>query len=145
MPKGALLHCHLDATVNAVVLLKLALEQPALHLCVQERVTAANIRSILPTFRALPRDNYSEAPGITQESYAAGSWVSLKNARENFALELGGSEGFDSWVIGSMMINPTEAYVTHNTFTKVVLFILSGFDSGTDFEFRYGRSFQARL
>lgn len=130
MPKGALLHCHLDATVNAAVLLKLALKQPALHVCVQERVTAANIGSILPAFRALPQDDYSEAPGITGDSYVLGSWVSLKNARENFSLELGGPEGFDRWVIGSMMINPTEAYVTHNTITKVPSFVFSGFDSG---------------
>ncbi|KAG6862093.1 hypothetical protein C0995_007223 [Termitomyces sp. Mi166 len=55
MPKGALLHCHLDATVNAAVLLKLALKQPALHVRVPKQLTAATIGSLLPTFKALPR------------------------------------------------------------------------------------------
>ncbi|KAG6881771.1 hypothetical protein C0992_000234 [Termitomyces sp. T32_za158] len=95
------------------------MNQPALHVRVQERVTVANIGSILPTFRALPPVDYSEEPGITEESYDADSWVSLKNARENFSPELGGPEGFDRWVISSMMINPTEAYGTHNTITKI--------------------------
>ncbi|KAG6865941.1 hypothetical protein C0991_010442 [Blastosporella zonata] len=120
MPKGALLHCHLDATVNATVLLKLALRQPALHVSVSERVTTATIGSLLPTFRALPQNEFSNVHGITEESYIAGTWVSLTNARKNFDGDLGGPEGFDRWVIGSMMINPTEAYVTHNTIKKVL-------------------------
>ncbi|KAG5643235.1 hypothetical protein DXG03_001319 [Asterophora parasitica] len=120
MPKGALLHCHLDATVNAQVLLKLALEQPALHVRVAARITHSTIGAVLPEFRALPRNEYSlNAPGITDELYQSDSWVSLANARANFDVALGGPEGFDRWVIGSMMINPTEAYKTHNTIKKV--------------------------
>ncbi|KAF8077740.1 hypothetical protein FPV67DRAFT_10272 [Lyophyllum atratum] len=119
MPKGALLHCHLDATVNATVLLKLALEQPALHVRVSERVTSLNIGSLLPQFRALPPNEFFDARGLTDESYEAERWVSLQNARKNFDAGLGGPEGFDKWVIGAMMINPTEAYHTHNTITKI--------------------------
>ncbi|KAG6909610.1 hypothetical protein DXG01_016392 [Tephrocybe rancida] len=101
------------------LLSKLALKQPALHARVTERVTNATIGSLLPTFRALPPDEFSTAHGISEESYVAGSWVSLKNARENFDPDLGGPEGFDRWVLASMMINPTEAYVTHNTIKNV--------------------------
>ncbi|KAF5380946.1 hypothetical protein D9615_004143 [Tricholomella constricta] len=119
MPKGALLHCHLDATVNASVLLKLALKQPALHVRVTERVTSSNVGSVLPEFRALPRNEYSDALGLTDDSYEPSSWVSLTNARKNFNSSLGGPERFDEWVIGAMMINPTEAYKTHNTIKKI--------------------------
>lgn len=119
MPKGALLHAHLDATVNSEFLLQLALKQPALHVRVSQPISVSNVGSILPEFRALPRDQFSSTPSVTEASYEPGTWVSIQNARAAFDSSLGGPEGFDRWVIGSLMINPTEAYHTHNTITKV--------------------------
>ncbi|GLB42927.1 putative adenosine [Lyophyllum shimeji] len=119
MPKGALLHCHLDGTVNVPVLLKLALKQPALHVRVSQKLTVSSIGSVLPEFRGLPPNEFSDAPGLTDEAYEAGRWVSLRTARETFDASLGGPEGFDKWVVGAMTINPTEAYKTHNTIKKI--------------------------
>lgn len=121
MPKGALLHAHLDATVNAKFLLKLALKEPALHVKIAATITSGNAVANLPEFRALPRDQFPSdvVASLTDSAYIPGTWVSLTRARETFAEELGGPDGFDAWVIGSMMINPTEAYKTHNTITKV--------------------------
>jgi len=119
MPKGALLHAHLDATVNAKFLLQLALKQPALHVRVPRAMNASTLSSALPEFRALSREQFSDAPGLTDATYEPGTWVALQRARETFDGSLGGPEGFDKWVIGAMMINPTEAYDTHNTITKV--------------------------
>lgn len=119
MPKGALLHAHLDATVNAEFLLKLALKHPALHVRVPTRLTVSGLASTLPEFRALPREQFSDIPSVTDASYEPGAWVSLQNARKSFDSNLGGPGGFDRWVIDSMTINPTEAYNTHNTITKV--------------------------
>ena len=122
MPKGALLHCHLDATVNAKFLLKLALQQPAIHVSVPTPVSplnASTLGDVLPKFRALPADEFTTFASLTSESYGPGTWVSLRAARENFPLELGGPEGFDKWVISSMTISPAEAYQTHNSVKKV--------------------------
>lgn len=119
MPKGALLHAHLDATVNAKFLWQLALKQPALHVRVPQPLSSSTLSSTLPEFRALPREQFSNVPSLTDSAYKPGSWVALQRARETFDIHLGGPEGFDNWVIGSMMINPTEAYNTHNTITKV--------------------------
>ncbi|KAF8163526.1 hypothetical protein B0H34DRAFT_327265 [Crassisporium funariophilum] len=119
MPKGALLHAHLDATVNAEYLLELAFKHPAFHVRVHEPLTASNLTTNLPEFRALPQDQFSDVGCLTDASYALGSWVSLHNARDSFAQELGGKEGFDKWVVGAMTINPAEAYGTHNTITKI--------------------------
>jgi adenosine deaminase CECR1 len=119
MPKGALLHAHLDATVNAKFLLQLALEQPAIHVRVQQVMTSSTLSSTLPEFRALPREQFSEVHSLTHATYEPGTWVPLQRARENFDVSLGGPQGFDEWVIGTMMINPTEAYDTHNTIAKV--------------------------
>src|ERR1700683_999990 len=110
MPKGALLHAHLDATVNVDVLFQLALQQPAIHVCASTLINASTIASTLPVFRALPLDQFSDGPGLTEASSIANQWVSLRKARETFDPELGGSDGFDKWVLGALTINPNEAY-----------------------------------
>jgi adenosine deaminase CECR1 len=119
MPKGALLHAHLDATVNAKFLWQLALKQPALHVRVPQAINSLTLSTTLPEFRGLPREQFSDVSSLTDSAYEPGTWVALHRARETFDVSLGGQEGFDKWVIGSMMINPTEAYNTHNTITKV--------------------------
>ncbi|KAJ7709676.1 hypothetical protein B0H17DRAFT_1028673 [Mycena rosella] len=120
MPKGGLLHAHLDATVNAEFVLKIALEQPALHVRAPAPLSALTLSTILPQFSALPRDMFPDSgTALTDASYSPGTWVSLKNARASFDPALGGSEGFDKWVIGAMTINPSEAYQTHNTVNKI--------------------------
>jgi adenosine deaminase CECR1 len=119
MPKGALLHAHLDATVNQSFLLKLALEQPAIHVRASQVISSSTIGSTLPEFRALSQELFTNVASLTDSSYSPDDWVPLRNARENFSSSLGGPEGFDQWVIAAMTINPAEAYGTHNTVTKV--------------------------
>ena len=120
MPKGALLHAHLDATVDASYLLQLARHHPSMHIRTNEHISPSNVLTNSPEFKPLPKDQFSKAISLTDPSYELGTWVSLKNARANFSEELGGKEGFDKWVVGSMMINPSEAYGTHNTVEKVI-------------------------
>ncbi|KAF8891209.1 hypothetical protein BD779DRAFT_1670856 [Infundibulicybe gibba] len=122
MPKGALLHSHLDATVNAEFLLKLALAQPALHVRVTQPLSPGNLRgsmAVLPEFRALPQESFSDASSLTDHDYVPGTWVSMQRARGTFDPNLGGPEGFDKWTVGSMTIHPLEAYGTHNTISKI--------------------------
>ncbi|KAJ7940406.1 hypothetical protein B0H13DRAFT_1937950 [Mycena leptocephala] len=120
MPKGALLHAHLDATVNAEFVLKVALEQPALHVRATEPLSALNISKMLPQFSAIPQEMFTNSDvALTDPSYTPSTWVSLKKARAAFDPALGGPEGFDKWVIGAMTINPSEAYQTHNTVNKI--------------------------
>ncbi|KAJ6597115.1 hypothetical protein DFH09DRAFT_1258787 [Mycena vulgaris] len=119
MPKGGLLHAHLDATVNAEFVLKLALEQPALHVRSAEPLSASNLSQTLPEFKALPQEMFTESEtALTDQSYSPSTWVSLKQARASFDPgspfdpALGGPEGFDKWVIGAMTINPSEGKFT---------------------------------
>jgi adenosine deaminase CECR1 len=109
MPKGGLLHAHLDATVNMEFVLKIALEQPALHVRSPQPLSNANISKTLPEFRALTQEMFTESNiALTDPSYPPNTWVSLKKARDTFDPALGGPEGFDNWVVGSMTINPSE-------------------------------------
>lgn len=117
MPKGALLHAHLDASVNAQVLLEIALKYPAIHIRTATRVSRDTLSTVLPEFRPLPAAEWTKLRSLTNEDYIPRSWVPLTNARENFAF--GGPDGFDDWVNAALTINPSEAYVTHNTTDKV--------------------------
>ncbi|KAI0658804.1 Metallo-dependent hydrolase [Cubamyces menziesii] len=119
MPKGGLLHAHLDATVRVDVLLDFAMQQPAMHVRVSDRLTSGTLKTILPEFRALPKQDWTTAPSLTDPSYSPGDWVPLQNARNNFSPDMDGPEGFDRWVIDALMINPSEAYGTHNTTAKI--------------------------
>lgn len=122
MPKGGLLHAHLDATVRADVLLRLALKHPAMHVRTVGLVSQGSLQTVLPEFRALPKQEWTQAASITDPRYVLDTWVPLQNARNNFSEGAGGIEGFDRWVISSLMINPSEAYGTHNTTSKVSIY-----------------------
>lgn len=121
MPKGALLHCHMDATVDAHSLLKIAIAHPAICVRVDTALTPTTIRTTVPTFQALPSHQLAalSLSSLTDESYVAGSWVPLKQARENFSVALGGPQGFDDWVASVLSINPADSYVTHTSVDRV--------------------------
>ena len=128
MPKGGLLHSHLDATVDTRYLLNLGLNQRAMHVRAIKRVTASNLQSVLPEFLALPEHMYSkDKNGLTHEKYVPNSWIQLRIARETFDASLGGPTGFDDWVNSALTIDPSEAYGTHNTVTKA-WFLTSSYD-----------------
>ncbi|KAK7433770.1 hypothetical protein VKT23_020597 [Stygiomarasmius scandens] len=118
MPKGALLHAHLDVTVNVPVLLDLALKQLAIHVQSPTVLNTSNLKSTLPQFEALPQNNTTNVVSLTDAKYSPDTWVPIKQAREIFDPQLGGPEGFDRWVTGALTIDPSEAYGTHNTVTK---------------------------
>lgn len=117
MPKGALLHVHLDATVDKGYLLELALKEPSMHVRTPYVLTAANSTTTQPEFRPFKEVQSSQYASVTDVGYPGDTWVPLQQARSSFSH--GGPEGFDQWVMGSMSINPAEAYGTHNTVTKV--------------------------
>ncbi|THU84805.1 Metallo-dependent hydrolase [Dendrothele bispora CBS 962.96] len=127
MPKGALLHAHLDATVNVPFLLDLALKQPAIHVRSPVPLDSSNLKSTLPEFQALPQHVAENVISLTDAQYEPNTWVPIKQARETFGTKLGGPEGFDQWVTGALTIDPSEAYGTHNTVTKIWQKFLSTF------------------
>ncbi|KAG9119191.1 hypothetical protein FRC07_005931, partial [Ceratobasidium sp. 392] len=121
MPKGALLHAHLDGMCDAAFLLQLALDYPRIHIR-----TASGLNSSAPfpapSLQALPDTLVQQSTNNalpTVSDYVPNSWVGLQRAREGFPAELGGSEGFDRWIVNSLRINAEEAYVQYNTTTKI--------------------------
>ena len=121
MPKGALLHAHLDATVDVNFLLRRVLEQDLIYVRASAPLsTLSPTANVLPEFSPFPKSEVklSVVQNLTDPSYDGG-WVPVKVARESFSLELGGPEGFDKWYVASTTINPAEADGTYKTVTKV--------------------------
>ncbi|KAG8679684.1 hypothetical protein FRC08_016806, partial [Ceratobasidium sp. 394] len=121
MPKGGLLHAHLDAMCDASYLLQLALEYPRIHISTASSLNASTpfpLPSLLPLSDTLAQQN-ANASLLTSPAYVPGSWVGLQRAREGFPAELGGTNGFDQWIVNSLRINSEEAYVKYNTTTKI--------------------------
>jgi adenosine deaminase CECR1 len=139
MPKGALLHAHLDATVDNEYILNLALQEPFMHVRTSCVVTTANSTTAVPEFRAFKEAQPSQSASVTDPDYQAEGWIPLHRARESFSP--GGPDSFDKWVLGAMSINPAEAYGTHDTVTKVRE-SSPNFPSSPELEgcVRYGRS-----
>jgi adenosine deaminase CECR1 len=130
MPKGALLHAHLEATVDASTLLGLGLEHENMCIRVLEPITPASLSCVLPQFGARPvagAREYMTAPTITDVNYTPESWISGRRARDAWPAAMGGPEGFDAWVVKSMVINPEEAYGTHNTTRKIWMKFVGAF------------------
>ena len=147
MPKGALLHAHLDATVDVNFLLRRVLEQDLIYVRASAPLTTLSpTANVLPEFSPFPKSEVrlSTVQNLTDPSYDGG-WVPVKVARESFSLELGGPEGFDKWYVASTTINPAEAYGTHKTVTKVDLIAeprLEGLMTGS---YRFGINSGKRL
>ena len=121
MPKGGLLHAHLDATVDVNLLLNRVLEQEALYVRASTPlITLSPTANVLPEFSPFPKSEVklSASQCLTDASYDGG-WIPVNVARETFSPELGGPQGFDKWFVASTTINPAEAYGTHKTVAKV--------------------------
>ncbi|KAG2077911.1 Metallo-dependent hydrolase [Suillus decipiens] len=120
MPKGGLLHLHQNASVEARMVLDLALGHPAIHIRVPGPLDAASLETVLPKIQPIPVEQYpaADAIGITDLLYTGG-WVPIKEARELFDPALGGPAGFDKWVLSAFMINPSDAFETYNTPMKI--------------------------
>ena len=137
MPKGGLLHAHLDGMVDSSFLLSLALNYPNIHVRIKSELTASNLASVLPEFRGLSTTEANQlaepTASLTGAKARIGQWVNIQTARKNFSSALGGPQGFDAWVIGGLTINPAEAYGTHNTVDKVSHLVYSvSFQSNTN-------------
>jgi adenosine deaminase CECR1 len=121
MPKGGLLHAHLDGCVDKAVLLKYAYEYPEMHVAVDCGLTAQSLADARPAFRPFEVSPHGSGNACLSAAsgYREGSWIPLAAAREAFDPALGGPEGFDKWLVDSQVINPSEAYTTHNSVKRV--------------------------
>jgi len=129
MPKGALLHCHFGATVDMPKLMKMAMDNPLMHVRIGS-LFSPDIQDVdvhrtldLPTpmFKVLKADStlISKSSSFFDAGYNVEEYIPMRTAREKFPPRLGGQKGFDRWLYKSLTIDTVEAYQTHSTVTKI--------------------------
>ena len=127
MPKGALLHAHLEAIVDVSFLLERVLEQDLVYVRAPAPLVALSpTANVLPELTPFSKSEVELSPVQSQsvtDPFYDGGWIPVNVAREAFSKELGGPEGFDRWFVSSTTINPAEAYGTHKTVDEVSLFV----------------------
>ena len=121
MPKGALLHAHLEAILDVRFLLEKVLEQDLVYVRASAPLVALSpTANVLPELTPFPKSEVklSSVQSVTDPFYDGG-WIPVNVARSAFSQELGGPDGFDRWFVSSTTINPAEAYGTHKTVEQV--------------------------
>ena len=113
IPKGALLHAHFEAMVDAEWLIDTALETEGMGLVSSNRLESSEAResgSVL--FQYVKSLSSTEAnPSIWSESYDTGSVVHAAKAADNFPE--GGREGFRKWLMKKCVISKEESLDHH--------------------------------
>ncbi|GME65583.1 putative adenosine deaminase [Neofusicoccum parvum] len=116
-PKGALLHCHLDAMLPPSLLLEDARRQP--NLCIRTDApltSAAFLAAALPTFQVLPEADVraAEESGVSvfESRYVSGTWMPYARFLVAFP---GGAQAAEEWVCGKVVLSAADAYETMQT------------------------------
>ncbi|KAG8974155.1 hypothetical protein FRB93_001409, partial [Tulasnella sp. JGI-2019a] len=123
MPKGALLHAHMDAMCDAQFLINEAFKHgDMMHVRTPNIISdSSSLKDTLPNFSALPLDRTDgiSPVTITHPDYKVGEWVPVNRVRGAFPSDLGGQDGFDKWVLSALRIDPAEAYSRYNSSEKI--------------------------
>ncbi|KAH8701644.1 putative CECR1 family adenosine deaminase [Talaromyces proteolyticus] len=112
MPKGSLLHAHLDAMFDLDFLIDQAFETPGIHMSAPAPLLTKQDFEIAPfSFQ------YSSTPSDDKESiwakeYQASSLINIQGAAATFPN--GGEDGFRKWLKGRMMLSAEHSYYHHH-------------------------------
>lgn len=112
MPKGCLLHCHIDAMADFEYLIDELLKLPGMHLSANGPLaTEAALADAKLVFRYR---NQSDLNGkeIWSTEYKAKSFTLLTEAADSFPN--GGRTGFVSWLLSRCMLSMTDSHEQHH-------------------------------
>lgn len=111
MPKGALLHAHLDAMVDVDFLLERALATDGIHIQASEPLsTPAALETVSVTFRFMKSSPRADQP-LWSSQYQPSTFVPLPAAANSFPS--GGRPGFLAWLRTRCTITPHESLNHH--------------------------------
>lgn len=118
MPKGALLHAHLDAMVDIGWLIDQALAEKGLCLVAQEGLSSKEMRTTgVPVVQYFPEDQVKklsqkgDGGNIWSERYVGGTPVPLREAQRMFPDD---ETTFKKWVISRCTVTAEESLLHHH-------------------------------
>lgn len=119
MPKGALLHAHMDAMVDFDFLFEVLLSTPGMHIhCLQPLSTPQALEAAAVKFRFLKSENRSGS--IWSPDYVPETPVLL--TQEADAFPNGGRAGFLAWLKNRCTITNTESIEHHHGVDAVYVY-----------------------
>ncbi|KAI0134205.1 adenosine/AMP deaminase [Xylariales sp. AK1849] len=111
MPKGALLHAHMDAMVDFKFLLDVLLKEPGIHIMSDRPLSSPNALAVAPlTFRF--RKTALTEGDIWSENYTPDTLILLTQAADAFPD--GGRDGFFNWLYSRCTLSRTDAVAQHH-------------------------------
>ncbi|KAH6652934.1 hypothetical protein BKA67DRAFT_519731 [Truncatella angustata] len=111
MPKGALLHAHLDAMVDFNFLLDLLLKEPGIHIMADRPLTSSQALADAVIFFRFKKTALTEG-NIWAEDYKPNTLILLTQAADAFPD--GGRAGFLQWLYSRCALSRTDAVAQHH-------------------------------
>lgn len=112
MPKGALLHCHLDAAGDMNWVIDTLFATPGMCILAEKSLHTQALRERENfLFRFTKAENTSSGPPLWSESYKPNDRIPVEAAAESFPD--GGKEGFKKWLKSRITITEQESISHH--------------------------------
>jgi len=112
MPKGALLHCHLDAMVDQYWLFSEAVETEGMHFGGEGSLATGEGRQKSKLFFRFLKTTPTSRASLWSEKAKEGVLVPIKQAAESFPD--GGREGFINWLVSRATVTAEESLHHHH-------------------------------
>ncbi|KAG0648387.1 Cat eye syndrome [Hyphodiscus hymeniophilus] len=113
MPKGALLHAHLGATVDLEWVFRTALETPGMCISSSTRLDSAATRQNAMVKFSINKANYKKSSSIWSPYYTPESLIPIEDAASTFPDGPGGREAFVQWMKDCCSITQDESLQHH--------------------------------
>jgi adenosine deaminase CECR1 len=107
MPKGTLLHCHLEAMVDMDWLVEEVFSVGGMHIKADQPLDSEDAQSTVPFVFKWLKNRSSETSSVWDSSYAIGQWVPIETAADAFPH--GGRKGFQKWLKERITITADES------------------------------------
>ncbi|KAI2776854.1 Metallo-dependent hydrolase [Daldinia loculata] len=111
MPKGALLHAHLDAMVDFEYLFEVLFATPGIHLSADQPLTSDKEREAAKLSFRFFKQPRTES-NVWNPDYKSGTFILLTRVADAFPE--GGKAGFLKWLYGRCTISRTDAVSQHH-------------------------------
>ncbi|KAJ9203145.1 hypothetical protein DTO166G4_238 [Paecilomyces variotii] len=115
MPKGALLHAHMDAMFDLDYLIDLAFTTPGIHISAPQPLSSDKALDVAPVsfqFSKRPLSKSDNKPSIWTDDYEPSTLLHIQKAASTFPR--GGESGFREWLKSRCMIAPDHSYNHHH-------------------------------
>lgn len=115
MPKGSLLHAHMDAMFDVDFLIDLAFSTPGIHMSAPEPLVTPKDHEEAPfsfQYSSRPQEESESKPAVWSPAYEPSSLVSIQKAASSFPS--GGEAGFRDWLRSRCVLMPDHSYFHHH-------------------------------